>query len=467
MSNKLVYENLFNDLNKLGEKYAGAYLMNKFFIRIITNTKRSEIPSYDYKNHNFSNEDQLKLQQQNYPTLYHEYIHYIHEVSTMAGITQFYLNVFNRAIFSGFVDTPNSSNVKEVTGAHQEQFINVNRTLGAVTGGSLHDLNDRKVYQIDQVDFIDFKAYEPSRDVYHNIRIPMLTYSYLGRDKKSTQTDSVFFGKYFIYEGLAHHLDQLVTVQLGGAKFKRSEVQPEYRIMEMVTKFYLPDIEERDMLEMASLSLCYFNCGERFIRIIQEAVGVHNLPGYIMEIKNEVIGHLTTHKENIVFTLNEIKNVFINRDALFQAAGHLCDVMAESYDQRLNNPVFEIDITYSGRLREMANIVKPCDMVYELADEELYMRDFAGTYLPTQLAIDLKTLMCHVDYYQTMTSKKDEHCCPLYNFCPHDIRVHKPEQCKRKPRLAFEDQKVYGWCQYGLGVAYMTGQERKSDDQDN
>ena len=459
MEDKMNQPNLFVDLKKLETRYAGAYLVNKFFIRIVTDTSRGEIQSYDYNDHSFNEEDQLILQQKHYPTLYHEYIHYIHEVSTMVGIIQFYLNVFNRAIFSAFVNVPENSTIAEVSGENKIKFDKVKRTLMATTGGSVYELENRLIFRIDDINDIDFDAYEPSSDTSENIKVPMITYSYLNQITNEQLIDSIIFGKYLVYEGIAHHLDQLVTAQLGKATMNKSAVKPEYLLLEMVSRYYCPKIIERDMLEMATISLCYFNPGQRFIRMLREAANGVYLPGYLMEIRNEAQQHLHSQRDNIKYTLNEIKNIFSKRLGLFNAASHLCDVMSAAYDERLKNPVFELDITYSGHLTKMVSIVRPCDMVYELADDDDYLRDFAGTYLPNQLANDLRTLMCHVDYYQVMTAKVEVHCCPLYTFCPHQLRVNKPEQCKTKPRLSFESRETFGWCHYSLGVAYMKGED--------
>jgi len=450
-------KDFYRDLQSIGTRYAGVYLVNKFFIKIITNKLKADIPSYDYLDHSFSEDDQLQLQKENYPTLYHEYIHYIHEVSTMAGITQFYLNIINRAIFTNHVGLPESSLALPITGKYKDKFDKINSTLQAATGGSLHQLDDRLIYRIDSVDLFDFPVYEPTRDIMAPIKIPMITYSYLDQTTGIDGQDSVYFGKYFIYEGLAHHLDQLVTMQLKMPQTPKRVVKPEYKLLEMVARYLFPKIDERSMLEMASMSLCYFNCGQRFIRTIEEAVTVGHLPGYLMELQNEVHDHLTEHRDEILGTLEEIKKIFEKRAGMHAAATHLCNVMAAAYDQRIKKPVFEIDITYSGHLKDMREYVDLCDMVYELADDDNYLRDFAGTYLTNELANDLRIFLCNVDYYQMSVANVTEHCCPLYTFCPHRIRQEKPDQCRTKPRLSFEDHQAYGWCHYGRGVAYMTG----------
>ncbi|MDM8175912.1 hypothetical protein QT327_16415 [Olivibacter sp. 47] len=81
MTSNTLSPKINKDLKRLGVRYAGVYLVNKFFIKIFTEKLRSEIFSYNFEDHTFSDEDQMKLQKENYPTLYHEYIHYVHELA--------------------------------------------------------------------------------------------------------------------------------------------------------------------------------------------------------------------------------------------------------------------------------------------------------------------------------------------------------------------------------------------------
>jgi len=452
--------NLYKDLKKLGERYAGAYLVNKFFIRICTGRQTSAIPDYDYENRGLTIEAQLELQKENFETLFHEYIHYVHEVSTMAGITQFYLELVNLKIFAHFVDLPISSQSRPVTGKPLLIYNQIRSTIDAIQGGSLVDLAGQHIYQIDQVVINPFPARNPFADELVTIGVPVVYYKY-GDISGSDKLGWVYFGKYFLYEGLAHHLDQLVGLQRGKERTPENRVAPEYKMMNWVSQRLCPGIDERSMLEMASLSLSYPDCGGRFVKMLEEAATVPYLPGFVMELYNEAFTHLQEHQQKVQGLLNQIKDIFKRRAPLAAAATHLCDEMKKAYEQRMAHPVFELDVTFQRRPEELAQYVVACDMVYEFEDDDEYLRDFAGTYLTSnQLAGDLKTFLCHVDFYETSIKGPKDHCCPLFHFCPHQLRQDKPGQCRTQPHLAFEDQPAYGWCHYSFGVAYMKGTDQ-------
>ena len=456
-----LHTKLNKDLKRLGVRYAGVYLVNKFFIKINTGKHRLEIPSYNFKKNTFSDDDQLKLQMENYPTLYHEYIHYVHEVSTMAGIAQFQYNVLKRSIFSHFVEHDHPSVVNPITGEMKRKFDSLQKTIDILTGGFNEDMEGKIVYQIDDIQFMKFPCYEPADDSSRMVDIPVIIFTYLDRKTNKSKQDSACFGKYFLYEGLAHNLDQITSIQGGLAPTPLLHIAPEYRMLELVALKIFPGIDRRSLLELASMSLGWFNCGERFIKALMEAATIPHLPGYMFEIQNELHAHLTAHRNVVRKMLADIKGIFKYRSELHTAAGHLCKVMLNSYDQRIKKPLFEIEVTFNRQQDRLREYVDLCQMVYVFADDhEVFMRDFAGSYLPKRLRSKLLTFMCHVDYAQTPIGSINNHCCPLFTFCPHQRRIEKPEQCKKKPWLAFDDQPKYGWCEYGLGVAYMTGEDK-------
>jgi hypothetical protein len=208
------------------------------------------------------------------------------------------------------------------------------------------------------------------------------------------------------------------------------------------------------------MSLSYWNCGEMFIRMMKEAATVPFLPGYLMEIRNNVIVSLSSRKSAFLEGLEEIKTIFKGRSALSAAANHLCSEMAKGYDLRISNPVFEIDCVRAADPVSMTEHISPCDMVFELEDKDDFLKDFLGTYLPDhQLSYDLKTFLCHVDYYQSEISGIRSHRCPLYTFCGQPLRMENAQQCRLQPRRSFELAEKYGWCNYSLGVAYNKGED--------
>ena len=81
-----------------------------------TSLKKSDIPCYNNQTNSFSKQDQINIRHQNAATIYHENIHYAHEVSTSVGITTFSFEFINRSLFAKSANVPETSLSVKVTG---------------------------------------------------------------------------------------------------------------------------------------------------------------------------------------------------------------------------------------------------------------------------------------------------------------------------------------------------------------
>ena len=158
---------------------------------------------------------QKELQTQNLTSLFHEYIHYIHEISTVVGNIGLSLDIILKSIFS----THFSANLDncEYDGfdfSNKEllnKFSNIYATKEVINGGGILDgkliainsfsLNKQDVYLLDGTDLISFK-----------IDVPILkTNVFINGEYRDVRLP---FGKFYIYEGLAYELDRIVNQQL-------------------------------------------------------------------------------------------------------------------------------------------------------------------------------------------------------------------------------------------------------------
>lgn len=443
-------------LCSIGPDYLGKYLLNKFFIEIKTTLRKKDIPSYDYVKHDFSLKDQLEIQKLYQEVIHHEIIHYVHEVSTMVGITTFYFQVINRAIFTEFVNIPDSSTVEKISGDKLVMWNGINNTLFKIMGGASSNFDNKIVYEIQKIEHIDVKAYAPYYEDKMEMSVPMIHYEYLNMITGQRLTDQVFFGHFYIYEGLASNLERECAKLLKKKIPRKSKLGFEYQLMEKVARHIYPRIKDRDMLDLASLSLSYLNAAQMFVQFVTQLKAAKGKKSNFIKQKKDAVSYILSEKLDAVQqTLEEIAGIFEHRESFKKAVGHLTSVMLESYKRRIQNPVFEVDLTFAGEFYRMGEYVTLCDMAYELVDDDDYMKDYSGTYLhEDSLSHALRVLLCHVDYYQSFVKEEREHRCPQYTFCSHERRRNKPDQCKTTPRLAFEDMDELGACHYSLGVAY-------------
>lgn len=454
-------KDLYRDLQHIGERYAGVYLLNRFFVRMFTGKQKAEVMTPDESGVLELTKAALDaLERENFVTVFHEYVHYAHEISTPPGVMAFFFELVRLTIFAAFTDVPDGSGVKPITGEPKKIWDKLGFSIDALRGGFTEPMPDKFIYRIDDVIYNTVNVISPFNDSDDQVRVPTVCYEY-GDVTGSGKKGYAYFGSYFIYEGLAHYLDQLVGLLDKKPLMPESKVAPEYLLMEKVASHYFKDIPEKAMLEMASLSLTYCNPGTRFIAMVKEAANVANLDGYVMELYNEAHAHLAGQEANILSLLNRIRDLFKQRTELAAATDHLCNEIAKGFRQRMKAPTFEVDVVFRRSPADIEQYVPRCDMVYEFESDDNYMRDFCGTALKDKwLAAQLKTFLCHMDYYDYGPRQPEEHCCPLYYFCPERLRQEKPEQCRTQPWRSFEDRENYGLCTYGMGVAYTKGAEQ-------
>jgi hypothetical protein len=442
-------------LDSLGSKYAGQYLINQFFIRIFTGKTKSEIGSYDYENHTFSEADQLWLQGLNFPALYHEHLHYVHEMSTVAGIWGFIYNIIDLSIFCEYVDVPDSSGFKGIGPAHAELHRKVSNSIRAFNGGMPSDLEDIIITEIISIGEITFDAFMVDGEDMAQ-KIPLVVFKYTDRNRK-TFDSSLLLNKYYLYEGLAHELDQLVEIRKN-PQHKSRGVSSEYRVLRLVGQYLNQNIEDRQLLEIASLSLNNWDCGNWFVQMVVKLKEAVDKDTFMQQLKSAVGMQITESIPEVNFHLDYMKKAVANRVVISAAVNHMVVIMEQALQRRAASPTFEIDVSFSGHFDLLNKYVPICDYMYVLEDTDTYMKDFLGTHLTPLLSFDLKIFLCFMDYYFSMASNNKEHSCPLNSCCNFEFRKQNAAVCARDPKLAFDlHNPQHDRCPYFFGVAYTRG----------
>lgn len=441
-------------LARLGDKYWGKYLLNRFFIQIKTRKRRIDIPSYNFEEDNFSVEDQLKLQKENFPAIFHEYIHYIHEVSTMAGTTNFYYQFVNRAYFSMSAVNTKGSEFPTIDVDTLKMMKRTNSVFASLDGGNLHNIESIFILRIIDIQLNDFYAQLPNLGLPLKMKIPVINFEAFDKETEKYTNEELYLGKFYLYEGIAHNIDRLIQLEMGFTPVPASKISAEYLVMEKVAKHIVSDLNLREMLELATLSLSYLNCGEYFIGFLNEIAKSNNRDQTLNELKEETKFLLQERFMDFKETFEDLKGALKGRRTILNAVDYLSNLMIAGMSHRINNPVFEIDVVYSKRYSEIQKYVDMCPMMYEFDEDfDTFKRDYTGINSYDH-GDDMLTLLGYLDYYYSAMAKIEIHCCPLYTSCNHPLRKAKGDQCKSKPRLAYEDNIEFGWCHYGLGVAY-------------
>lgn len=153
-------------------------------------------------------------------------------------------------------------------GKFKTLFNGLRATNSAILGGAVSLTETRIISDVEAIELIPYAALVPFAKEKMPMNVPQVIYNYADKQTGKTDRDSFLFGKYYLYEGLAHHLEREIARQKGIPPVPESRISPEYTVMQIIGKTLYPGISNRHLLETASLALSYINPGETFVRMV-------------------------------------------------------------------------------------------------------------------------------------------------------------------------------------------------------
>lgn len=467
-------ENIIFLLNRIiGQRTWGTYHLGQYYFKINTNRTKEYFGGYG-SDENINEEVQRTLQNENYAAIFHEYIHYIHEMSTVIGNVCLGLEISAKSIFSNNFDKElKSSEVNDTIDPKQIELLSkIFHTQYIILGDSFDKFENRRLINISNIqsDLIEISVPYDVGLMSFEIEVPKLEFCF--SENQIASQDSLLFGKFYIYEGIAYELDREID-----KTHRRLEViddslrNTEYTVLRSLSKYIFPDVEKKIYLSLASMALQHLNCGTTFIlflkRVKEDVANGINQSDSLNRIKKEVSNMLLLKQVDFNEAQDEYQKVFLKRTQLYKAFGYITDKTKSLYSKRVLNPTFEIDMVFSGNIDSLVTVTEMCDYMYVFEDVEPFMRDYIGTTIDLETSKALKTLISYDHYHKlhliSGTKKiearpeniKGERKCPFFHCCNLTLRGENSEICQNKPWRIFEvSAKTNGlYCWYGTGVA--------------
>lgn len=453
----------------------GTYFMGKFYFTIATNKSRVEV-GLTNGNKQLESDFQRQLQYENYPALFHEYIHYLHELSTVIGTAGLGLDLSAKSIFTHWLDSnPKLAVSNGFTNDELGTKYSKAYTTTGVLFGDANEIIEGKFIEVKAINKVEQEVYFPynTNFVKGKILVPKIEFSQLVNGQITPEY--LHFGKYFLYEGLAYELDRVIDMQVKRLSVINDEAKgSEYIVLRKLAQFIFPQVEKQIYLSIGSMALQYIDCGNTFIqmleRVREEVLSGVSQSEIVKAIKKETSELLAGKRDDFMGAQDEYKNIFYKRKMLSQAFEYLTNKMKSLYDERIKNPTFEVDLVFEGKFTELLDIANVCDYMYLFNDADDYMRDFLGTSIDQETSLSLKALLSYDDFYKahyfldtSKVEKTKEHCCPFYRCCDLQLRTSQEEICRTKPWRIFEvsANSDNQYCWYGQGVLESKGHNEK------
>jgi hypothetical protein len=462
-------------LTKLGEQFkkdnAASYFIGKYYFSVFTNKLRSELGLMPAEEMSLTL--QKELQTQNLISIFHEYIHYIHEISTVLGNIGLSLDIILKSIFSQqfstYLDNCEYGGFDFSNKDLVDNFSKIYATKEVINGGGILEgrlitidsfsLNKQDVYLIDGSDLISYK-----------IDVPILkTNIFINGHYKDTP---IPFGKFYIYEGLAYELDRIVNQQLNKLTEIKDDLKAtENTVLRSFAKHIYPEIDKECFLVAASLSLTYLDSGSMFISFItkiktemEAGINKEDILGKIKKATSDIlVSKLAAFNE----AQDEITDVFRKRKQLNNAFFTITEEAKRGYLMRSKSPSFEVDVVIKGEYFKLLDIIPVCDYMYIFKDKEEYMRDLIGTASFTDEESQALNVLIAYDHYQKShwlkstkeIEKTEKYKCPFFSCCNLKYRETHEKICAEKPwrifEVSFNSDKQYCW--YGQAVGEFKG----------
>lgn len=448
-----------------------AYFVGKYYFAVNTNASRTEF-GLEHDD-DITPDIQKKIQLKNIVALFHEYIHYIHEISTVVGNVSLATDLILKSIFSKYFN-PNIENSEHFGlkamapddyDKYSKLYITKNILLGSVE-------TDAKILAVKKLEYINQDIYLLDGDsiVSNNIRIPIFTAE---THINSTYRNSKFYlGKFFIYEGLAYELDREFERQgYNLPQIRHHAKGSEYAFLRIIAEYLCPGIDTKSFLTAASLSLSYLDSGSMFVLLLQDLKATINSGNsaeiYLLNKRQAVSAMLFEKLGHFNEAQDEIVEIFKGRKQLYTAFSWIAQQAKNSYMLRAELPTFEIDMVYSKNYHRLFDLVPICDYMYVFNDKDEYNRDFLGTTIEDEnIAQSLKALIAY-DHYQkahglesTLELESSSTVrCPFYTCCNLKLRVDNSEICGNRPWRIFDlsSSTDNQYCWYGQGVGESQG----------
>ena len=454
---------LIKTLEKLKSGYWGIYHLGKYYVTI--NTQR--VKDDDEKT---SELDLLtSLQQENFVAMIHEYMHYIHEVSTYSGLMGLHFDIMRKALLTKYLDSSSASSMSHgiKTAIDKYQYLHTLSLEQVLHGSTLVEYDNCKVFNVVNIDFDHTESYRLlEKDDNKFVHVPLIEVNILDVQIKQIK---LHFGRFFVLEGIAYEIDRLVDKAI----YERIEIidtapNSEYTVLRSVVNYIAPGMTTYDMLTLASLSLSYNEVGKRFVEMLRRFLFLSKRDkGDALDIiKNETSLYLDKIKTDLFSELNDTVKIFIGRKQLSKAFKYLISEAKKLHLARIENPSFEIDLIFQGRFQQLYKDIAPSDQLFTFISDDEYMRDILTTSLDSDISQAHKVLIgfshyasAHLIHSTSTIENKDDYKCPFYSICNLPSRTKYDQLCSTKPWRLYEihASSDHRHCWYGQGVLELKG----------
>lgn len=403
---------------------------------------------------------------------FHEYIHYLHNISTLSGIVAFINTIDLWRSFRETFDIEGFSRGSEGLSTSSRQRLQV---LVAYLEAARRDNKPNlkyiwtpKAVQIASAN-LQHVVTQSKDPVLSEVVCDAVVSDHDGNDERCL----LRVGTLEVLECAAWLLEKRIVLALDAdAAVKIPRTFP-YRVVEALAAFAAPELNEESVLACALAALQSSDAPEALLDILAIAARAsRDGKDPIVELRSHISTALKSSGSQLDRELQRLEQEFSGKYVFPSSVRSIVNVTREMFELRTKDPFFEFDVISKVAAKpsafvEMLRELVPCAVVQERAGgRDDLQRDFLFSFrqLQQDTAPDPEDglRVIHSLFHFTMAHKRDQgftatketrSCCPFYTCCDLKLRRQEPDVCRETPWLS-RDWK--GWenasCWYGAGV---------------
>jgi hypothetical protein len=416
---------------------------------------------------------------------FHEYAHYLQNISTIAGFHGFSRMLDLWRLFRETIEPNFESSGSAIMPPERQRWIEQYLVLGDAFDGAIEPESDIPFHATSIV--ITGYNIQP-------VELPLAQGTALitqvnitgnaSHQSGRTEPFTFRFGTVAIMEGMAYEIDQIVAAGLDGTVTPRFDapVFP-YRLLSALAEWFAPGLPRRTILQLGCLSLCVNDPAGTLIDLFR-TIQKWSARGFGAREIVDGISILTAAMRNDTFDavlgtdLPQYRQAFRTTDVLGRGVHAIIDLFEDMLTMRRQNPFLELTILTENDhlsnegLNKLIEQIHPCAILQQHGGSiDKVERDRLLIFVPDdgrrsmtengisvlQACFDL--LIRHLDtagIVETASAARGR--CPYYTCCNLTMRIDDPKRCKTRPWSAA------GWpnwpqgnlCPYGMGVIAST-----------
>jgi hypothetical protein len=407
---------------------------------------------------------------------FHEYIHYLHNISTVSGVVTF-INTID--LWRWFRSTFNSELISR---GPESLAVESKERLGALVtyldavrrDGSpkLKYILNPKSLRITSAKLQSAASQAPqsAEPLLHVIVCDAHVFDHDDNDEQCV----LQVGTLEILECAAWLLEKRIVLALDATATLNMPPTFPNRVVEALAAFLEPSLSEEAVLACALAALQSSDAPEALLHVLRIA-GRASRDGKnpLLELRKNVFENLASCRSQLDDQLQKLDQEFNGTNAFAVSVRRVVGFAREVFNRRAMEPFFEFDLVSKVAAKpngfvEVLREIVPCAVVQERrGDGESLQRDFLFSFQPAQSnqAIDPEAALRVVHsafHFMSVhrvrqgfaaTSEVGQRKCPFFTCCDLQLRQQEPNICRETPWLSA------GWkrwdsasCWYGSGV---------------